>query len=251
MILYPAIDILAGRCVRLYKGDYGKETVYAEDPSKKAREFAKAGCKWLHVVDLDGAAHGKTINREAVTNIIKAIPGVPVQLGGGIRNLETITGWLNAGVARVILGTMALRNPIIVKEVCQLFPGRIAVGIDARNGCVAVEGWFETSQVRALDMAKKLEDAGVAVIIYTDIDKDGTLEGPNLQETVELAESVRIPIILSGGIGSMEHLERVKAEADGKIEGVIVGRAIYDGKVDVKKAQKLLASDLRMRESGI
>lgn len=235
MILYPAIDLKDGRCVRLVQGDMGRATVFAETPADQAAIFEKAGFSWLHVVDLNGAFAGEPVNADAVKSILKRVK-MPVQLGGGIRSLEAIETWLNAGVSRVILGTVALRDPRLVKDACHVFPGRIAVGIDAKGGKVAVEGWAEVSGQDAITVAHWFEDAGVAAIIYTDIARDGVMKGPNFAETIALAEQISTPVIASGGIHSLDDIKRYKeAEASG-IEGVIIGRALYEGAIPVKDA---------------
>ncbi len=239
MILFPAIDLKEGACVRLVKGDMAQATVFNTDPGDQAAQFARAGCQWVHVVDLDGAFAGEPANRSAVEAILAATP-LPVQLGGGIRDLATIEAWLTAGVRRVILGTAAVRNPALVKDACRLFPERVAVGIDARKGFVAVEGWAETSELQAVDLARLFEDAGVAAIIYTDIDRDGTLMGVNVEATVALSEAVRIPIIASGGVGSLDDLKALKAANAPGIAGVITGRALYDGRIVLAEALALL-----------
>jgi len=241
MILYPAIDLKDGACVRLVRGEMDAATVFNTDPAAQARSFTAAGCQWIHVVDLNGAFAGKPVNAEAVSSIVAAAK-VPVQLGGGIRDMATIEQWLERGVARVILGTVALRNPALVKDACKQFPGKVAVGIDARGGYVAVEGWAETSQVTALDLALKFEDAGVAAIIYTDIDRDGALGGPNVEATAALAEAIGTPVIASGGVASLDDLKALKARAASGISGVISGRALYDGRIDLAEALAVLAS---------
>jgi phosphoribosylformimino-5-aminoimidazole carboxamide ribotide isomerase len=241
MILYPAIDLKDGACVRLVRGEMDAATVFNTDPAAQARSFTAAGCQWIHVVDLNGAFAGKPVNAEAVSSIVAAAK-VPVQLGGGIRDMATIEQWLKRGVARVILGTVALRNPALVKDACKQFPGKVAVGIDARGGYVAVEGWAETSQVTALDLALKFEDAGVAAIIYTDIDRDGALGGPNVEATAALAEAIGTPVIASGGVASLDDLKALKARAASGISGVISGRALYDGRIDLAEALAVLAS---------
>jgi phosphoribosylformimino-5-aminoimidazole carboxamide ribotide isomerase len=241
MILYPAIDLKDGACVRLVRGEMDAATVFNTDPAAQARSFTAAGCQWIHVVDLNGAFAGKPVNAEAVSSIVAAAK-VPVQLGGGIRDMATIEQWLERGVARVILGTVALRNPALVKDACKQFPGKVAVGIDARGGYVAVEGWAETSQVTALDLALKFEDAGVAAIIYTDIDRDGALGGPNVEATAALAEAIGTPVIASGGVASLDDLKALKARAASGISGVISGRALYDGRIDLAEALVVLAS---------
>ncbi len=240
MILYPAIDLKDGACVRLVRGEMDAATVFNTDPAAQARSFAAAGCGWIHVVDLNGAFAGKPVNAGAVASIVAAA-GVPVQLGGGIRDMATIGLWLEKGVSRVILGTVALRDPALVKEACRQFPGQVAVGIDARGGYVAVEGWAETSEVTARDLALKFEDAGVAAIIYTDIDRDGALGGPNVEATAALAEAISTPVIASGGVSCLEDLRALKARAASGIAGVISGRALYDGRIDLEQALAVLA----------
>lgn len=241
MIIFPAIDLKDGQCVRLFKGDMDKATVYNKDPAAQAKAFEATGFKWLHLVDLNGAVEGKPVNDAAVTNILKSV-SIPVQLGGGIRDLATIGAWLKKGINRVILGTVALKNPALVKDACKQFPGRIVVGIDARDGRVAVEGWAKTSEVRALDLALKFEDCGVSAIVYTDIDRDGTSVGLNVESTVDLAYALTTPVIASGGVSAISDLEELKREAGAGIEGVICGRALYDGRIDAKAALKLAAS---------
>lgn len=240
MILFPAIDLKDGACVRLFRGDMDRATVYNPDPPGQAKAFTKAGFKWLHLVDLNGAIAGKPINGEAVEGILKAVK-IPAQLGGGIRDLETMAMWLDKGIARIILGTVALNDPDLVKEACRRFPGRIVVGIDARDGYVAVEGWAKTSKVKSLDLALRFEDCGVAAIVYTDINRDGVMAGVNLEATVDLAWSLTTPVIASGGVSSLADLEELKRVEDSGIEGVICGRALYDGRIDPKTALKLLA----------
>jgi phosphoribosylformimino-5-aminoimidazole carboxamide ribotide isomerase len=239
MILYPAIDLKGGQCVRLLRGEMASVTVFNEDPAGQARAFADKCCEWLHLVDLDGAVAGKPINGPAIEAILHAI-AIPVQLGGGLRDLETISTWLGAGVRRAILGTAALRNPELVREACKLFPKRVAVGIDARDGFVAIEGWATTSTVRAIELGLRLEDAGVAAIIYTDISRDGAMTGVNIEATVELAWALTTPVIASGGVASLDDLRALKEEAGAGIEGVICGRALYDGRIDPAAAIKLL-----------
>ena len=247
MILYPAIDLKDGACVRLRRGELEDATIYETDPARQARAFQDAGAAWLHVVDLNGAFAGRPVNEAAVLAIL-ASATVPVQLGGGIRDLAGIERWLAAGVARIILGSAAVKNPILVHQACRSFPGRIAVGIDARDGYVATEGWADTSTLRAPDLAQRYEDAGVAAIIYTDIARDGMLEGVNIAQTIELADQLRTPVIASGGIGSADDLRalcRAAATPDGlnsRIAGVIVGRALYDGRVAVAEALGILAA---------
>jgi phosphoribosylformimino-5-aminoimidazole carboxamide ribotide isomerase len=231
MIIYPAIDLKDGACVRLLRGDMAAVTVYNEDPADQARGFAAAGFTWLHLVDLNGAVEGRPVNAKAVESIIAATK-LPVQLGGGIRNIATIEDWLSRGVERVVLGTAAVRNPSLVKEASKKFPGRIAVSIDSREGLVAVEGWRETSTMRTLDLALDMEQAGVAAIVFTDINRDGAMGGINLEATVDLAFALTTPVIASGGVSSLEDIVAVKREEKSGIAGVICGRALYDGRVD-------------------
>jgi phosphoribosylformimino-5-aminoimidazole carboxamide ribotide isomerase len=245
MILFPAIDLKNGQCVRLRQGDLGQVTLFNADPADQAEKFAGAGAEWLHLVDLDGAFAGQPVNAAAVQAILKAVK-VPCQLGGGIRDLARIEDWLLKGISRVILGTAALKNPALVKGAARVFPGRIAVGIDARQGRVAVEGWAETSDVTALDLARRFEDAGVATIIYTDIDRDGLLQGVNAEATADLAGKLAIPVIASGGVAGPEDLDRLKTVlarsrgGGGGIAGVIAGRALYDGRLDLGTAIRQL-----------
>jgi phosphoribosylformimino-5-aminoimidazole carboxamide ribotide isomerase len=238
VILYPAIDLKEGRCVRLVRGAMSEATVFNDDPAAQARAFAAAGCRWLHVVDLDGAFAGKPINRTSVEAILAAVD-IPLQLGGGIRDLAILEAWLARGVSRAILGTAALRNPALVKEACRLFPGRVAVGIDARAGRVAVEGWAETSEVMAVELALRFEDAGVAAIIFTDIERDGVLAGANVEQTVALARRLKIPVIASGGVSSLDDLRSLKRHERDGVAGAIIGRALYDGRIDLKVALAL------------
>jgi phosphoribosylformimino-5-aminoimidazole carboxamide ribotide isomerase len=240
MILYPAIDLKDGQCVRLLRGEMSAATVFSDDPAAQARAFEDAGCRWIHLVDLNGAFEGRPVNGQAVEAILAAV-SVPVQLGGGIRSMETVELWLAKGVARVILGTAALRDPDLVRAAAKAHPGRIAVGIDARGGRVAVEGWAETSEVDAVDLARRFEDAGVAAIIHTDIDRDGAMQGPNVEATAELARAVSIPVIASGGVSSMKDLHALKA-CGAPLDGVISGRALYDGRLDPAEATRLLAA---------
>jgi len=239
MNLYPAIDLKDGNCVRLLHGDMDKATVFSDSPATQAKAFEDAGFEWLHVVDLNGAFAGQPVNKAAVEGILDAIT-LPVQLGGGIRDMATIDMWLEAGISRVILGTIALRNPQLVKDACKRHPGKIAVGIDARGGKVAVEGWAETSDMLAVDLAKQFEDAGVAAIIYTDIGRDGAMQGPNFEETATLAASVSIPIILSGGMSSLEDVKTLCTYAGKGIEGAILGRSLYDGAIKPADALPLV-----------
>ncbi|MGA3304500.1 MAG: 1-(5-phosphoribosyl)-5-[(5-phosphoribosylamino)methylideneamino]imidazole-4-carboxamide isomerase [Stellaceae bacterium] len=239
MILYPAIDLKDGQCVRLLRGDMDKATVFNRDPADQARKFAAAGAQWIHVVDLDGAFAGKPKNAAAVDAILKAVPGMKVQLGGGIRDRASIKSWLDKGAARVVLGTAAVKNPELVKAACKEFPGRVALGIDARQGQVAVEGWAETSSLSALDLARRFADAGASAIVYTDIERDGALEGVNVEATAELARAVKTPVIASGGIASLDDIAALKAKG---IPGAILGRALYDGRVDLQSALALAAA---------
>ena len=239
MILFPAIDLKNGQCVRLEQGDMARATVFNLDPTAQARSFAAQGFEYLHVVDLDGAFAGKPMNAHAVEAMLKAVT-MPLQLGGGIRDLDTIEAWLAKGVARVIIGTAAVRDPELVKGAAKRFPERVAVGLDARDGKVAVEGWAETSQVTALEMAQRFEDAGVATIIFTDIARDGLLKGLNLDATIELAERISIPVIASGGFASIEDVRALLAPRAKKLAGAIAGRALYDGRLDASAALALI-----------
>lgn len=238
MILYPAIDLKDGKCVRLLRGEMDKATEFSNTPADQAALFETAGFEWLHVVDLNGAFEGKPVNEAAVRAILSRIK-MPVQLGGGIRNMEMIGHWLEAGISRVILGTLALKNPQLVKEACRIFPGQIAVGIDAKDGKVAVEGWAKISDHSALEIAKHFEDVGVAAIIYTDIARDGAMVGPNIEETVKFAEEISTPVIASGGITLLDDIKNYKAVENSGIEGVIIGRALYDGAIKPEEALKL------------
>ena len=241
MILYPAIDLKDGQCVRLLRGDMDAATVFGSNPAEQARAFEAAGCRWLHLVDLNGAFAGKPVNAAAVEAILEAVT-VPVQLGGGIRDCATIDMWLDKGVARVILGTAALEDPDLVRAAAADHPDRIAVGIDARAGKAAVQGWAETSSVDATDLARRFEDAGVAAIIYTDIDRDGAMQGPNIAATAALAQAVSIPVIASGGVSSLEDLRSLKTNI-ASLNGVISGRALYEGRIDLAEAVALLANE--------
>jgi phosphoribosylformimino-5-aminoimidazole carboxamide ribotide isomerase len=239
MILFPAIDLKQGKCVRLWQGRMDRATVFNESPADQARAFADQGCEWLHLVDLDGAFAGHPVNAPAVDAILAAVR-VPVQLGGGIRDLSTVAMWLDKGVRRVILGTAALKDPALVQRAAREFPRRIVVGIDAAQGHVAVEGWADVSETSAIDLARRFEDCGVAAIVYTDIERDGTLRGLNVAATAALARAVRIPVIASGGVSSIEDLKALKKVEDAGIEGVIVGRALYDGRLDLAEALAVL-----------
>ncbi|WP_176085120.1 1-(5-phosphoribosyl)-5-[(5-phosphoribosylamino)methylideneamino]imidazole-4-carboxamide isomerase [Martelella sp. HB161492] len=241
MILFPAIDLKDGQCVRLKLGDMDQATVYNPDPGAQAKAFEDQGFSWLHVVDLNGAFAGRTVNGDAVDAILKATKN-PVQLGGGIRSLEHIENWLSRGLARVILGTVAVRDPDLVRAACKAFPGKVAVGIDARGGKVAVEGWAEASELEVVELAKRFEGAGVAAIIYTDIDRDGVLAGINWASTLHLAASVSIPVIASGGLASMDDIARMTEPDAQSLEGAISGRALYDGRIDPAAALALLAA---------
>ncbi len=238
MILYPAIDLKDGQCVRLLRGDMDAATVFGADPAAQARAFADAGCRWLHIVDLNGAFAGAPVNGAAVEAILAAVT-VPVQLGGGIRDRATLEAWLERGVARVILGTAAVRDPEFVRASARAHPGRVAVGIDARGGMVAVEGWAETTDMTATDLARRFEDAGVAAIIYTDIERDGAMSGPNVAATAALARAVAIPVIASGGVSSLDDLIALKASG-APLDGAISGRALYEGKLDLAAALRAL-----------
>ncbi len=240
MILFPAIDLKDGQCVRLKLGEMSQATVFNDDPAVQARAFEAQGFRYLHVVDLNGAFAGKPVNAPAVEAILRSVV-MPVQLGGGIRDLATIEIWLTKGVRRVILGTAALRDPNMVREACRWFPGRVAVGIDARGGRVAVQGWAETSELAAVDLARRFEDAGVAAIIYTDIDRDGVLKGLNLPATLALADTVSIPVIASGGLAGLDDIRALLQPQYAKLEGAITGRALYDGRLDAKVALALIA----------
>jgi phosphoribosylformimino-5-aminoimidazole carboxamide ribotide isomerase len=239
VILFPAVDLKNGQCVRLEQGDMSRATVFNLDPAAQARAFAAQGFEYLHIVDLDGAFAGKPMNALAVESMLKAVT-LPVQLGGGIRDIGTVEGWLEKGVARVIIGTAAVRDPDFVKAAAKKFPGRVAVGLDARDGKVAVEGWAETSQVTALEIAQRFEDAGVAAIIFTDIARDGLLKGLNLDATVALADCISIPVIASGGLASIEDVKAMLTPRASKLAGAIAGRALYDGRLDPAAALALI-----------
>lgn len=239
MILYPAIDLKDGQCVRLYKGEMDEATVFSDDPAAQARAFVEAGCEWLHLVDLNGAFEGRPVNAAAVESILSAVD-VPAQLGGGIRDMATIEAWLDKGIRRVILGTVAVENPDLVREAARAHPGRVAVGIDARHGKVATRGWAEETEVDATDLARQFEDAGVAAIIYTDINRDGAMQGPNIPATAALANAVSIPVIASGGVSSLDDLISLR-NSGAPLDGAISGRALYDGALDLKEALRVLA----------
>jgi len=238
MILYPAIDLKDGQAVRLLRGDMDKATVFNDDPAAQARAFVEAGCDWLHLVDLNGAFAGAPVNASAVEAILAACD-VPAQLGGGIRDMATIETWLDKGLARVILGTVAVENPDLVREAARAFPGKVAVGIDARGGKVATKGWAEETDVDATDLARSFEDAGVAAIIYTDIQRDGAMQGPNVEATAALARAVSIPVIASGGVSSIADLVALR-DCGTALDGAISGRALYDGAIDLKEALSVL-----------
>ena len=239
MILFPAIDLKNGQCVRLEQGDMARATVFNLDPAAQAKSFATQGFEYLHVVDLDGAFAGKPVNAQAVEAMLKAV-SMPVQLGGGIRDRATIEAWLGKGVTRVIIGTAAVRDPALVKEAAGAFPGRIVVGLDARDGKVAVDGWAATSELSAFELARRFEDAGVAAIVYTDVARDGMLKGLNLDATIALADAVSIPVIASGGFASIDDVRALLAARAQKLAGAIVGRALYDGRLDAAEALNLI-----------
>lgn len=239
MILFPAIDLKNGACVRLEQGDMARATVFSNDPAAQARSFEAQGFEYLHVVDLDGAFAGKPMNAHAVEAMLATVK-MPVQLGGGIRDLKTVEAWLGKGIARVIIGTAAVRDPALVKQAAKAFPGQVAVGLDARDGNVAVEGWAETSQVTALEIAQRFEDAGVAAIIFTDIARDGLLKGLNLDATIALAEAISVPVIASGGLASIDDVKALLAPKARKLAGAISGRALYDGRLDPAEAMALI-----------
>jgi phosphoribosylformimino-5-aminoimidazole carboxamide ribotide isomerase len=239
VILFPAIDLKGGEAVRLEQGDMARATVFHSDPAAQAASFAQQGFEYLHVVDLDGAFAGKPVNAGAVEKILKTVK-MPVQLGGGVRDMATVEGWLGKGIRRVIIGTAAVRDPALVKQAAKAFPDRVAVGLDARDGKVAVAGWAETSEMTVLDIARRFEDAGVAAIIYTDISRDGLLKGLNLDATVALAEAIAIPVIASGGLASLDDIKALLTPRAKKLEGAITGRALYDGRLDAAAALKLI-----------
>ena len=239
MILFPAIDLKEGLAVRLEQGDMARATVFHRDPAAQAHAFEQQGFEYLHIVDLDGAFAGKPVNATAVERILETI-SIPVQLGGGVRDMATVEAWLKKGVTRVIIGTAAVRNPALVREAAKAYPGRIAVGLDARDGKVAVEGWAETSELTALDIARRFEDAGVAAIIYTDIARDGLLKGLNFDATIALADAISIPVIASGGLASLDDIRALLAPQAAKLEGAVAGRALYDGRLDAAEALKLI-----------
>ncbi len=238
MILYPAIDLKDGQCVRLFKGDMEQATVFGDDPAAQARAFQDAGCEWLHLVDLNGAFAGAPVNGAAIEAILNAV-SVPAQLGGGIRDMDTIEHWLSKGLARVILGTVAVEDPDLVRDAARAFPGQVAVGLDARDGRVTTRGWAKATEIDVTDLARSFEDAGVAAIIYTDINRDGAMQGPNIEATAALANAVSIPVIASGGVSSLDDLRALKA-CGAPLNGVISGRALYDGAIDLEHALRVL-----------
>lgn len=238
MILYPAIDLKDGACVRLVKGEMDQSTVFNDDPAAQALAFQDAGCEWLHLVDLNGAFAGEPVNGAAVDAILSRT-SVPAQLGGGIRDMTTIESWLTKGLARVILGTVAVEDPDLVRQAAQAFPGQVAVGLDARNGMVATRGWAEDTDINVTDLARSFEDAGVAAIIYTDINRDGAMQGPNITATAALANAVNIPVIASGGVSSLDDLRALK-NSGAPLNGAISGRALYDGAIDLGAALAVL-----------
>lgn len=238
MIIFPAIDLKDGHCVRLKRGEMESATVFNDDPAAQALAFQKAGFSWLHCVDLNGAFDGRSVNAAAIKAIRSAIT-LPIELGGGIRDMKAIEGWIEAGITRVILGTVALTNPALVKEAARAFPGKIVVGADAKGGKIATEGWAETSEVTPAELGKRFEDAGVAAVLFTDVDRDGLLKGVNVKATADLARSLSIPVIASGGVGGIEDIEALMAENEPNIEGVVVGRALYDGRIDPAKALQI------------
>jgi phosphoribosylformimino-5-aminoimidazole carboxamide ribotide isomerase len=239
VILFPAIDLKEGRCVRLVQGDMDQATIFNDDPAAQAAEFESQGFEWLHIVDLDGAFAGKPVNADAVRAVVKRIK-MPIQLGGGIRDMKTVEGWLSAGIKRVIIGTAAVKDPAFVREAARLFPGQVAVGIDAKNGLVAVDGWAKLSEMTAGDLGQRFQDAGVAAIIYTDIARDGLLKGLNIEATLALANLLTIPVIASGGLASLDDIERLTQPDCAKLEGAITGRALYDGRLDPTEALALI-----------
>ncbi|HVV78567.1 MAG TPA: 1-(5-phosphoribosyl)-5-[(5-phosphoribosylamino)methylideneamino]imidazole-4-carboxamide isomerase [Pseudolabrys sp.] len=239
VILFPAIDLKGGEAVRLEQGDMARATVFHRDPAAQAAAFEQQGFDYLHVVDLDGAFAGKPVNALAVEKILATVK-MPVQLGGGVRDMKTVEGWFGKGIRRVIIGTAAVRDPALVKQAAEAFPGRVAVGLDARDGKVAVAGWAETSEMTVLDIARQFEDAGVAAIIYTDISRDGLLKGLNLDATIALADAISIPVIASGGLASLDDIKALLAPRAKKLEGAITGRALYDGRLDAAAALKLI-----------
>lgn len=239
MILFPAIDLKEGRCVRLIQGDMDQATVFNDDPADQAKQFETQGFEWLHIVDLDGAFAGKPVNAEAIRSITKTIK-IPIQLGGGIRTMKTVENWLEHGITRVIIGTAAVKDPAFVREAARQFSGHIAVGIDARDGLVAVDGWAQLSEMSSIELGQRFQDAGVSAIIYTDISRDGLLKGLNIDSTLALANALSIPVIASGGLASLDDIERLTQADCSILEGAITGRALYDGRLDAKAALALI-----------
>jgi phosphoribosylformimino-5-aminoimidazole carboxamide ribotide isomerase len=239
MILFPAIDLKDGRCVRLKRGVMADATIFNSDPADQARRFQQAGFSWLHCVDLNGAFEGRSANGEAVRAIRSAVT-LPIQLGGGIRDMAAIETWIEAGITRVVLGTVALNNPVLVKEAARAYPGKIVVAADARGGKVATEGWAKVSELTPLDLGRKFEDAGVAAILFTDVDGDGLLQGVNVTATASLARALHIPVIASGGVGGISDIKSLMSANESNIEGVVVGRALYDGRLDAKEALRMV-----------
>ena len=239
MILYPAIDLKDGKCVRLYKGDMNQVTIFNQDPVDQAKIFEDQGFKFLHIVDLDGAVNGKSINNKAIESIINNV-NISIQLGGGIRNIESIERWLNLGISKVIVGTIALTKPDIVKQACNKFPGKIIVGLDAKDNMIATEGWMQDSNINLIDLAKSFENIGVDSIIYTDINRDGTMQGPNINNTVKLAKELNISIIASGGVSSFADILNLKKFENEGIAGIILGRALYENKIDLSKLKETI-----------
>ena len=240
MILIPAIDLKEGKCVRLQQGEMHRDTVFSDRPVEMADRWVNEGCKRLHIIDLDGAFAGKPLNAEIVREACEKHPDLPIQIGGGIRNMETIEGYVNAGVSWCIIGTQAVRDPSFVKQACKEFPGKIIVGLDAKKGMVAVEGWAETSDISAVDLGKEFENDGVAAIVYTDIARDGMMQGVNILETQQLAQAISIPVIASGGMTNMDDVKAVQAAEKDGVMGAILGRSLYDGTIDLKTAQEFL-----------
>jgi len=245
VILFPAIDLKDGRCVRLRRGEMETATVFNDDPAAQAREFAEAGFKWLHCVDLNGAFEGRSANTEAV-KAIRAAVALPIQLGGGIRDMKGVEAWLGAGITRVILGTAALADPGFVRQAARTFPGRIVVGADAKGGRIATQGWAETTELTPAELGERFEDAGVAAILFTDVDRDGLLHGVNVRATAALARAVSIPVIASGGVSGLGDIEALLAADEPNIAGVVIGRALYDGRIDAKAALTLVNSARRI-----
>jgi len=244
VILFPAIDLKEGRCVRLIQGDMDRATVFNDDPADQAKQFEAQGFEWLHVVDLDGAFAGKPVNAEAIRSITKEIK-IPIQLGGGIRTMKTVENWLEHGITRVIIGTAAVKDPAFVREAARQFSGHIAVGIDARDGRVAVDGWAQLSEMSSIELGQRFQDAGVSAIIYTDISRDGLLKGLNIDSTLALAKALSIPVIASGGLASLDDIERLTQPDCSILKGAITGRALYDGRLDAETALALIQAKAR------